>query len=112
MFRIDFNRLRFLVIEDSAHMRRILRTLLHGLGAPAGAVCGCGNAADVRANKSMSSLGVRESAMRPSMKEPTFMIDGASARAGYCALGGSIRLACSLSNSARNVLLEGYCSVS
>ena len=33
MVRIDFNRLRFLVIEDSAHMRRILRTLLHGFGA-------------------------------------------------------------------------------
>jgi CheY-like chemotaxis protein len=33
MIRIDFNRLRFLVIEDNAHMRRILRTLLHGLGA-------------------------------------------------------------------------------
>jgi two-component system, chemotaxis family, chemotaxis protein CheY len=33
MFRIDFNRLRFLVIEDSAHMRRILSTLLHGFGA-------------------------------------------------------------------------------
>jgi two-component system, chemotaxis family, chemotaxis protein CheY len=33
MFRIDFNRLRFLVIEDSAHMRRILRTLLNGFGA-------------------------------------------------------------------------------
>ncbi len=33
MVRIDFNRLRFLVIEDSTHMRRILRTLLHGFGA-------------------------------------------------------------------------------
>ena len=33
MVRIDVNRLRFLVIEDSAHMRRILRTLLHGFGA-------------------------------------------------------------------------------
>jgi CheY-like chemotaxis protein len=33
MVRIDFNRLRFLVIEDSAHMRRILRTLLNGFGA-------------------------------------------------------------------------------
>jgi len=32
MIRIDFNRLRFLVIDDSAHMRRILRTLLHGFG--------------------------------------------------------------------------------
>ncbi len=32
MVRIDFNRLRFLVIEDNAHMRRILRTLLHGFG--------------------------------------------------------------------------------
>jgi two-component system, chemotaxis family, chemotaxis protein CheY len=31
--RIDFNRLRFLVIEDNAHMRRILRTLLHGFGS-------------------------------------------------------------------------------
>jgi len=33
MVRIDFNRLRFLVIEDNAHMRRILRTLLHGYGS-------------------------------------------------------------------------------
>ena len=33
MVRIDFNRLRFLVIDDNAHMRRILRTLLHGFGA-------------------------------------------------------------------------------
>jgi hypothetical protein len=28
MVRIDFNRLRFLVIDDNAHMRRILRKLL------------------------------------------------------------------------------------
>ncbi len=33
MVRIDFNRLRFLVIDDNAHMRRILRTLLNGFGA-------------------------------------------------------------------------------
>ena len=33
MIRIDFSRLRFLVIEDNAHMRRILRTLLHGFGS-------------------------------------------------------------------------------
>jgi CheY-like chemotaxis protein len=33
MLRIDFNRLRFLVIDDNVHMRRILRTLLHGFGA-------------------------------------------------------------------------------
>ncbi len=33
MIRIEFNRLRFLVIDDNAHMRRILRTLLHGFGA-------------------------------------------------------------------------------
>ena len=33
MFRIDFNRLRFLVIDDNPHMRRILRTLLHRFGA-------------------------------------------------------------------------------
>jgi CheY-like chemotaxis protein len=33
MIRIDFNRLRFVVIDDNAHMRRILRTLLHGFGA-------------------------------------------------------------------------------
>jgi CheY-like chemotaxis protein len=32
MVRIDYNRLRFLVIDDNAHMRRILRTLLHGFG--------------------------------------------------------------------------------
>ena len=33
MVRIDFNRLRFLVIDDNAHMRRILRTLLEVFGA-------------------------------------------------------------------------------
>jgi two-component system chemotaxis response regulator CheY len=33
MIRIDFSKLRFLVIDDNAHMRRILRTLLHGFGA-------------------------------------------------------------------------------
>ena len=33
MIRIDFNRLRFVVIDDNAHMRRIVRTLLHGYGA-------------------------------------------------------------------------------
>ncbi len=33
MVRIDLKRLRFLVIDDNAHMRRILRTLLHGFGA-------------------------------------------------------------------------------
>ena len=32
MVRIDFNRLRFLVIDDNPHMRRIVRTLLLGLG--------------------------------------------------------------------------------
>ena len=32
MVRIDFNRLRFLIIDDNAHMRRIVRTLLHGIG--------------------------------------------------------------------------------
>jgi two-component system, chemotaxis family, chemotaxis protein CheY len=32
MIRIDFNRLCFLVIDDNIHMRRILRTLLHGFG--------------------------------------------------------------------------------
>src|SRR3984893_14926006 len=33
MVRIDFNRLRFLAIDDNANMRRILRPLLHGFGA-------------------------------------------------------------------------------
>jgi CheY-like chemotaxis protein len=33
MDRIDFSRLRFLVIDDSAHMRQIVRTILHGFGA-------------------------------------------------------------------------------
>jgi CheY-like chemotaxis protein len=33
MIRIDFTRLRFLVIDDNTHMRRILRTLLHSFGA-------------------------------------------------------------------------------
>jgi two-component system chemotaxis response regulator CheY len=33
MIRINFNRLRFVVIDDNAHMRRFLRTLLHGFRA-------------------------------------------------------------------------------
>jgi two-component system chemotaxis response regulator CheY len=33
MSRIDFNRLRFVVVDDNAHMRRIVRALLHGFGA-------------------------------------------------------------------------------
>jgi two-component system chemotaxis response regulator CheY len=32
MVHIEFNRLRFLAIDDNAHMRRMLRTLLHGFG--------------------------------------------------------------------------------
>jgi two-component system chemotaxis response regulator CheY len=33
MVHIEFSHLRFLVIDDNAHMRRLLRTLLHGFGA-------------------------------------------------------------------------------
>jgi two-component system, chemotaxis family, chemotaxis protein CheY len=33
MVRVNFNRLRFLVIDDNAHMRRIMRALLHGYGS-------------------------------------------------------------------------------
>jgi two-component system chemotaxis response regulator CheY len=33
MIRIDFHRLRFLIVEDNAHMRRIVRQLLHGFGS-------------------------------------------------------------------------------
>ena len=32
MFGIDFNKLRFQICDDNAHMRRILRTLLHSFG--------------------------------------------------------------------------------
>ncbi len=33
MMRIEFDRLRFLVIEDNPHMRRILKALLQGFGS-------------------------------------------------------------------------------
>jgi two-component system, chemotaxis family, chemotaxis protein CheY len=33
MVRVNFNRLRFLIIDDNAHMRRITRTLLVGYGS-------------------------------------------------------------------------------
>ena len=33
MYRIDFNKLRFLICDDNPHMRRIMRTLLHSFGA-------------------------------------------------------------------------------
>lgn len=31
--RVDFTRIRFLVVDDNTYMRRILRALLHGFGA-------------------------------------------------------------------------------
>jgi two-component system, chemotaxis family, chemotaxis protein CheY len=31
--RVDFSHLRFLIVEDNAHMRRIIRTLLQGFGS-------------------------------------------------------------------------------
>lgn len=33
MIRIEFQRLRFLVVDDNQHMRRIVRQLLHGFGS-------------------------------------------------------------------------------
>ncbi|MGA0531854.1 response regulator [Hansschlegelia sp. KR7-227] len=33
MIRVDFTKLRLLVVDDNAYMRRIVRTLLHGFGA-------------------------------------------------------------------------------
>lgn len=33
MIRIDFSKLRFLVVDDNPHMRRILRTVLMGFGS-------------------------------------------------------------------------------
>ena len=33
MIRIEFNRLRFLVVDDNAHMRQIVRTILYGFGS-------------------------------------------------------------------------------
>lgn len=33
MSKIAFNRLSFLVVDDNAHMRRIIRTLLHSFGS-------------------------------------------------------------------------------
>src|SRR3984885_11333667 len=33
MVRVNFNRLRFLIIDDNGHMRRIMRSLLHGYGS-------------------------------------------------------------------------------
>ena len=32
MLRLDIQRLSFLIVDDNAHMRRIIRTLLHGFG--------------------------------------------------------------------------------
>lgn len=32
MYRVDFNRLRVLVVDDNVHMRRIIKTLLAGFG--------------------------------------------------------------------------------
>lgn len=33
MMRVDISRLRFLIIDDNAYVRRIIRVLLHGFGA-------------------------------------------------------------------------------
>jgi two-component system, chemotaxis family, chemotaxis protein CheY len=33
MYRVEYQRLRFLVVDDNTYMRRIVKTLLHGFGA-------------------------------------------------------------------------------
>lgn len=33
MIQVDFSQLRFLIVEDNAHMRRVVRALIHGFGA-------------------------------------------------------------------------------
>ncbi len=33
MYRVEYHRLRFLVVDDNTYMRRIVKTLLHGFGA-------------------------------------------------------------------------------
>lgn len=33
MFRVEYPKLRFLVVDDNVYMRRIIKTLLHGFGA-------------------------------------------------------------------------------
>lgn len=33
MMRVDFSRLRFMIVDDNAYMRRVMRALLHGFGA-------------------------------------------------------------------------------
>ena len=33
MIKVDLSQLRFLVVEDNAHMRRVVRTLIHSFGA-------------------------------------------------------------------------------
>ena len=33
MINVDLSQLRFLIVEDNAHMRRVLRTLINGFGA-------------------------------------------------------------------------------
>lgn len=33
MIRVDFFKIRFLIVDDNSHMRKIVRTLLHGFGA-------------------------------------------------------------------------------
>jgi two-component system, chemotaxis family, chemotaxis protein CheY len=33
MYRVEFSRLRFLVVDDNSYLRRLVRTLLHGFGS-------------------------------------------------------------------------------
>ena len=33
MVNVDLSQLRFLIVEDNTHMRRVIRTLIHGFGA-------------------------------------------------------------------------------
>nr|WP_321456517.1 response regulator [uncultured Cohaesibacter sp.] len=33
MIKVDLSQLRFLIVEDNAHMRRVIRTLIHSFGA-------------------------------------------------------------------------------
>jgi len=88
--RVDFQRLRFLVVEDNAHMRRILSTLLHGFGSrdvfeaddgASGLEAFAHHGPDIIITDWMMTNMIRQPAAKPSPFVPIIMLTGRTHRA-------------------------------
>jgi two-component system, chemotaxis family, chemotaxis protein CheY len=74
MYRVECSRLRFLIVDDNNHMRRILRALLHGFGVREAYEAEDG-ASGLEAFQSYSRM-IRDEGVSANPYTPVIMISG------------------------------------